>query len=113
MGLKIHEYPLEAFQINDEDFYDVDYWNGSAFESRKISGATLKAELLDGTNIYNSDGTLTGVRVLTLDGNSLTFDDTTKSVFPVNCIFPVVSSKVKELPSNVRTRTPVNVPSEL
>ena len=81
MGLKIHEYPLEAFQINDEDFYDVDYWNGSTFESRKISGLTLKAELSGGsTNIYNSDGTLTGVRVLTLDGNSLTFDDTTGKI---------------------------------
>lgn len=45
MGLKIHEYPNEAFQINDEDFYDVDYWNGVDYESRKISGATLKTEL--------------------------------------------------------------------
>lgn len=81
MGLKIHEYPLEAFQINDEDFYDVDYWNGSSFESRKISGLTLKTELSGGsTNIYNSDGTLSGVRVVTLDGNSLTFDDTTGKV---------------------------------
>lgn len=48
MGLKIHEYPNEAFQINDEDFYDVDYWNGVDYETRKISGATLKAELSGG-----------------------------------------------------------------
>lgn len=81
MGLKIHEYPIEAFQINDEDYYDVDYWNGASFESRKISGATLKAELTGGsTNIYNSDGTLSGVRVVTLDGNSLSFDDTTGKI---------------------------------
>ena len=41
----IHNYPLTATQINDEDFYDVDYWNGVAFETRKISGATLKSVL--------------------------------------------------------------------
>ena len=43
--MNIHNYTLEAFQINDEDFYDVDYWNGVAYESRKISGATLKTLL--------------------------------------------------------------------
>jgi len=48
MGIKIHEYANEAFQINDEDFYDVDYWNGASYESRKISGATLKSELSGG-----------------------------------------------------------------
>lgn len=48
MGAKIHEYANEAFQINDEDFYDVDYWNGASYETRKISGATLKAELSGG-----------------------------------------------------------------
>ncbi len=43
--MNIHNYTLEAFQINDEDFYDVDYWNGVAYESRKISGLTLKTLL--------------------------------------------------------------------
>lgn len=49
MGLKIHEYPLEALDVQDEDFYDVDYWNGTGWDSHKISGATLKAQL--GQNI--------------------------------------------------------------
>lgn len=56
MGFKIHEYPNEAFQINDEDFYDVDYWNGSDYESRKISGATLKAELSGGGGVQSVSG---------------------------------------------------------
>jgi hypothetical protein len=66
----INNYPLTATQINDEDFYDVDYWNGSAFESRKISGASL-ISILGGasTNIYNTDGTLTSNRLLQGDGN--------------------------------------------
>jgi hypothetical protein len=71
MGLKIHEYANEAFQINDEDFYDVDFWTGSTFESRKISGATLKSIL--SANIYNSDGTLDGNRLVLVNQNILKF----------------------------------------
>jgi hypothetical protein len=56
MGIKIHEYANEAFQINDEDFYDVDYWNGASYESRKISGATLKAELSGGAGVQSVTG---------------------------------------------------------
>lgn len=72
MGIKIHEYANEAFQINDEDFYDVDYWNGASYESRKISGATLKAELA--ANIYNSDGTLGADRTVSTDEYVLKID---------------------------------------
>lgn len=51
----INQYPNEAFQINDEDFYDVDYWNGVSYETRKISGATLQANLVGGgRNISSS-----------------------------------------------------------
>jgi hypothetical protein len=49
----INQYPLEAFQINDEDFYDVDYWNGASYETRKISGATLKSILSGGAEFLN------------------------------------------------------------
>ena len=72
----INNYPLEAFQINDEDFYDVDYWNGLAFETRKISGATLKAVIgAAASNIYNSDGALLGNRFLSLDTFDLFISD--------------------------------------
>ena len=56
MGIKIHEYANEAFQINDEDFYDVDYWNGASYESRKISGSTLKSELSGGGGVQSVTG---------------------------------------------------------
>jgi hypothetical protein len=49
----INQYPLEAFQINDEDFYDLDYWNGVSYETRKISGATLKLILAGGAEVLN------------------------------------------------------------
>lgn len=64
--MNINQYPNEAFQINDEDFYDVDYWNGLTYETRKISGATLKAALAAlAPNIYSADGTLSGDRIVT------------------------------------------------
>jgi len=73
MNLKIHEYPNEAFVINNEDFYDVDFWNGTAFETRKISGATLKSIL--SANIYNTDGTLQNAsRVVSFDQSELTLE---------------------------------------
>jgi hypothetical protein len=69
MGIKIHEYANEAFQINDEDFYDVDYWNGASYESRKISGATLKSELSGGSGgrfgIADTNGVYTYYTTLT------------------------------------------------
>jgi hypothetical protein len=42
MGIQINQYPLQATDVNNEDFYDVDQWNGTSYESKKISGATLK-----------------------------------------------------------------------
>jgi hypothetical protein len=42
MGIQINQYPLTATDVNNEDFYDVDQWNGTSYESKKISGATLK-----------------------------------------------------------------------
>ena len=48
--MEINQYANEAFQINDEDFYDVDYWTGTEYQSRKISGATLKSLLSSGAS---------------------------------------------------------------
>lgn len=81
---QINQYPNEAFVINDEDFYDVDYWTGSAFESRKISGVTLKnifTALV--SNIYNSDGNLTGNRVVDLAGFTLDYESSSDAVIQI------------------------------
>jgi hypothetical protein len=81
MGIKIHEYANEAFQINDEDFYDVDYWNGASYESRKISGATLKSELSGGSGgrfgiadtngVYTYYTTLTAAMTAAISGQTI------------------------------------------
>ena len=73
----IHNYPLTANQINDEDFYDVDFWNGLTYETRKISGLTLKT-ILGGANVLNDLGDVsTGLPVSPTnadDGRVLHFD---------------------------------------
>jgi len=68
----IHNYPVESLTFSDDDFYDIDFYNGVTYETRKIKGLTIRngiQALLE--TIYNADGTLTSNRVL--DGNSNTF----------------------------------------
>jgi len=79
----IHNYPLTATQINDEDFFDVDFWTGSTYETRKISGATLKTIL---GNIYNADGSIpaTTTRIVSIPSDStIDFNDGVNSLMKI------------------------------
>ena len=51
MGLKIHEYSLERTQLGDDDFVDIDYFNGSSYESAKIKGQVFKEIIASEPNI--------------------------------------------------------------
>jgi hypothetical protein len=48
MAIKIHEYPLTATTLQNEDFLDLDAFNSGTgqFQSKKISGADLKNSIL-------------------------------------------------------------------
>ena len=48
---KIHEYPLERFVYGDDDYYDIDYWDGTNYQTAKILGSTIKAAILSGIAI--------------------------------------------------------------
>jgi hypothetical protein len=48
---KIHEYPLERFVYGDDDYYDIDYWDGLVYQTAKILGSTIKAAMLSGIAI--------------------------------------------------------------
>lgn len=41
---KINEYPIESFQLNDDDFLDIDFFdvNSSTYQTRKIKGIAVK-----------------------------------------------------------------------
>jgi hypothetical protein len=45
MGAKINEYPNEITSIGALDYFDSDAWNGSAYQSAKLSGANLKTQV--------------------------------------------------------------------
>lgn len=48
---KIHQYPIERFVYGDDDFYDVDFWDGLVYQTAKIKGSVIKAALLSGIAI--------------------------------------------------------------
>lgn len=79
----IHNYPVESLTFSDDDFYDIDFYNGVTYETRKIKGLTIRngiQALLE--TIYNADGTLTSNRVL--DGNSNTFQLSLNDLLSLN-----------------------------
>lgn len=43
MANEIHNYPLEIYKIGDNDYLDVDFYNGVGYDSSKIKGVNLKA----------------------------------------------------------------------
>ena len=45
MGAKINEYPYEITSIGANDYFDSDAWNGANYQSAKLSGANLKAQV--------------------------------------------------------------------
>lgn len=73
-GIKINEYPLERVTFGDDDFYDVDYFDGATYQSAKIKGSVIKAGIQAGivsVNVYNTDGVVTGDRTIDADGNGI------------------------------------------
>lgn len=78
MGIKINQYALERLTFGDEDYYDIDYFDGANYQTAKIKGSTIKAGIqagITGDNIYSIDGVLTANR--TVDGGlfDLTFNN--------------------------------------
>ncbi len=51
MGLKINEYPLERLSLGDDDYIDIDYFNGANYESAKIKGQVFKSIVASEPNI--------------------------------------------------------------
>lgn len=78
-GIKINQYPLERLAFGDDDYYDIDYWNGSAFETAKIKGSVIKTAIQAGIasqNIMDTNSlVLAGNFTHDLNSNNLVFDD--------------------------------------
>ena len=68
-GIKIHQYPLERTSIGDEDYYDIDYYTGSGYQSAKIKGSTLKNVL--GANYIDITAFISGYDLTNVDAGKL------------------------------------------
>ena len=76
MGIKIHQYPLDRLTFGDDDYYDIDYWNGSAYETAKIKGSVIKAGIAAGIisdNLFTADLNLLANRNHTTNDKELKF----------------------------------------
>jgi hypothetical protein len=70
-GIKIHQYPLERLIFGDDDYYDIDYWDGAGYQTAKIKGSVIKAAILAGAdNLFTNDLTLSSNRTHELNANS-------------------------------------------
>lgn len=43
MGQEINQYAIDRTTFGLEDYYDIDYWDGSVYRTAKIKGSVLKA----------------------------------------------------------------------
>jgi hypothetical protein len=72
---KIHEYLIERFNIGDDDYFDVDYFDGAVYQTAKVKGSVIKALASGSVNIYNTDGSLTADRTVDGDNFGLEFQN--------------------------------------
>lgn len=84
-GIKINQYPLERLTFGDDDYYDIDYWNGTAFETAKIKGSVIKLAIQAGivsNNLFTADLNLLADRDHTINDKvfKATFNDVANTV---------------------------------
>ena len=83
--IKINEYPLERLVFGDNDYYDVDYFDGVGYQSAKIKGSVIKAGIISALEtIYTSDGTLNSDRTIQGDLKTLFINNLKKYSVNVN-----------------------------
>lgn len=88
--MEIHNYALESLAFQDQDYYDIDFWDGAQFVTKKILGSTIKSGILSGafilavnttdditegaTNKFNAThtGEVTGATALTITNGAVT-----------------------------------------
>lgn len=67
---QIHNYQNEALTFGDDDFYDIDFYTGSGYETKKIKGSTIKTAIANSVpapnvkTLYSSDDSLASNRIV-------------------------------------------------
>lgn len=71
---KISQMTPKGADLDPTDLMEVSVDTGTGYETRSITGQEIINAAGGGTNIYNSDGTLTGNRVMSMDNHYLALD---------------------------------------
>jgi hypothetical protein len=45
MGQQINQYTLNRTTFGDDDYYDIDYWDGATYQTAKIKGSVIKTAM--------------------------------------------------------------------
>ena len=53
MAQKIHNYSIDRTTLGDDDFFDVDYWDGSVYKTAKMKGSVIKASASGLIGLYS------------------------------------------------------------
>ena len=48
MGQQINQYSIDRTTFGDDDYYDIDYWDGSTYQTAKIKGSVIKQGIASG-----------------------------------------------------------------
>lgn len=84
-GQKIHQYLLERLALGDDDYFDIDYWDGLKYKSAKIKGSTIKSLISGGIADAPSDNEVyarlngawsSGILQDVIAGTNITIDKT-------------------------------------
>lgn len=89
----INGYTNEQTSLSDSDWFDIDAYLGvDDYESKKVSFGTIKNQILSQTsNVFNSDGTLTGDRYVFGDNKDFRFNNIDRFEVSSN-LFNIVAS---------------------
>lgn len=68
---EIHNYQNEQTTFGDDDFYDIDCYNGTGYETKKIKGSTIKQGIASGLIVVNSLNSATGALTMTGSGGAV------------------------------------------
>ena len=48
MGQQINQYTIDRTTFGDDDYYDIDYWDGATYQTAKIKGSVIKSAMGSG-----------------------------------------------------------------
>ena len=49
MGQQINQYTIDRTTFGDDDYYDIDYWDGATYQTAKIKGSVIKTAIQTGS----------------------------------------------------------------